>query len=748
MKHVLAAEKRSSMNSFFQKILKPRRFTFSGLLFAGLFLFSGLQPVLASEDPDASYNFNVAPAEEPVKIDEYSRVGAKATYNYTGINGAAAYAEFECTGNNVALKNSYLGGWEIKDYGGYCYNPDDSFNPSAKTPSHIDILAYSKCDDTQVKDAASNPYCVWEADKNGIEQITGDTGDDMFKVLALGDDGADINGFFVYTKIGNISTHGRLSYIDRISGGEFSQKDVMFPSSDSDFVNFVDTHDFLPASPAEVKTYGAGDSVHDADMMYDFHDVNAGASTTTLYVEAAENHGNKKLRIHKESGAGKLVLAPKDANGNRIETVYAEASESYNISSDYEVHLIASGNEDVEVITPNAHIDAGRIYHIRKADYSSGVLNVKLIDSNNDLQNTISLTDAHDTVRIESDGEKWVQKESLLGALPIQDDKVMVVSNGMQWVNLPVAVEAACYPLEVDICPNVPPVAVTDAYTVCEVDASRSDQCPANDMAGGASIYKDTGSDNGGLIFKLPVLDNDYDPNGDPMSITRIFGVQKLPRNHKVWVHDSGKFLLYQAGQDGNSNNELVKFQYEISDPYDAKDTTHVTVQLKDYNSPLVLDLDGDGVEIVAKKDSNAYFDMDMDGIAERTAWIGADDGWLVLDRNQDGIINDRSELFGNVDGFSHGFEHLASLDSDQNGFIDMGDDMFGNLQIWQDKNGDGFSDGNELTSLMHWDIASIDLDAEFVNEVINGQWESHRSTYTFADGTEGQISDIWFEST
>jgi len=46
--------------------------------------------------------------------------------------------------------------------------------------------------------------------------------------------------------------------------------------------------------------------------------------------------------------------------------------------------------------------------------------------------------------------------------------------------------------------------------------------------------------------------------------------------------------------------------------------------------SRLVLDLDGDGLDIVQIEDSNAYFDLDEDGFAEKTAWIGADDGFLA----------------------------------------------------------------------------------------------------------------------
>ena len=63
-------------------------------------------------------------------------------------------------------------------------------------------------------------------------------------------------------------------------------------------------------------------------------------------------------------------------------------------------------------------------------------------------------------------------------------------------------------------------------------------------------------------------------------------------------------------------------------------------------HDPLVFDLDGDGVETLASQ-AGARFDHDRNGFAEQTGWVDSDDGFLVMDRNGDGIINDGRELFG-----------------------------------------------------------------------------------------------------
>jgi hypothetical protein len=62
--------------------------------------------------------------------------------------------------------------------------------------------------------------------------------------------------------------------------------------------------------------------------------------------------------------------------------------------------------------------------------------------------------------------------------------------------------------------------------------------------------------------------------------------------------------------------------------------------------SPIMLDLDGDGVETVSLN-NGTYFDHAADGFAEQTGWVGKDDGLLVRDLNGNGVIDSGRELFG-----------------------------------------------------------------------------------------------------
>lgn len=109
---------------------------------------------------------------------------------------------------------------------------------------------------------------------------------------------------------------------------------------------------------------------------------------------------------------------------------------------------------------------------------------------------------------------------------------------------------------------------------------------------------------------------------------------------------------------------------------------------------PLVLDLDGDGVELVPVDQSQAHFDFDFDGFREKTGWVAADDGTLIADRNQNGVVDGVEELFGSPT--QDGFSALALEDANGDGRIDMADPIFATLRVWRDLNGDGAGTADE----------------------------------------------------
>ncbi|BCM25593.1 hypothetical protein [Methyloradius palustris] len=183
--------------------------------------------------------------------------------------------------------------------------------------------------------------------------------------------------------------------------------------------------------------------------------------------------------------------------------------------------------------------------------------------------------------------------------------------------------------------------------------------------------------------------------------------------------------------------------------------------------SPLILDLDGDGVETTTL-DNGVYFDHDGNSFAQKTAWASADDGMLVRDIDGNGIIDNGSELFGNNTALStgtnaaNGFAALADLDSNQDGKIDSTDTAFSTLQIWQDTNQDGVSQISELKTLTQANVQSINLGYTSTAYTIsnpgigqsnigyqldaNGNEQRELGTYTTTTNQTRSINDIWFK--
>jgi hypothetical protein len=90
---------------------------------------------------------------------------------------------------------------------------------------------------------------------------------------------------------------------------------------------------------------------------------------------------------------------------------------------------------------------------------------------------------------------------------------------------------------------------------------------------------------------------------------------------------------------------------------------------------PIVLDLNGDGVQTLALGATTGTFDLMNTGTAVRSGWISADDGFLAMDTNGNGVIDDRSELFGGAVG--EGVAKLAQLDTNRDGVVDARDPSF-----------------------------------------------------------------------
>ena len=264
----------------------------------------------------------------------------------------------------------------------------------------------------------------------------------------------------------------------------------------------------------------------------------------------------------------------------------------------------------------------------------------------------------------------------------------------------------------------------------------------------------DNRSENGDLIFTTPsgrevILKG----RGEPEDLEEEDPQPNLPPN----VFD-GEGNLYKPDEKGKYrpvDNGLPPFTPDEPNK-DKGNTTDGKKHAESQSSPLVVDLDGDGIETLGSG-VGIYFDHDNNGFSEDTGWVGKDDGLLVRDINGNGQIDNGTELFGNNTLLSNGekakngFEALKELDSNNDNVFDQNDAAWNEVKVWKDGNSNGVVDDGELLTMEQAGITGVDLN--YVDHNYNGDHSDEHGntckqegTFTKTDGSTGQISDIWFD--
>ena len=264
------------------------------------------------------------------------------------------------------------------------------------------------------------------------------------------------------------------------------------------------------------------------------------------------------------------------------------------------------------------------------------------------------------------------------------------------------------------------------------------------------------------------VLNNDDVGNDDPGEVieftatlwgnTQTYTV--VPGGTFIDTH-AGRLTLFQDGSyelltdnDSWRGNETVTVMYTMRDNDGDTSSAQLTIthrdappppppQNGDGGCPLVLDLDGDGIEMTTRSEG-VLFDIWDNGELNQTAWVRPDDALLAIDGNGDGIIDSHSELIGDIT--TDGFSELATYNSNGDGVIDANDSIWGELLAWRDLNQDGVSQDGELFTMDQVGISSISLNTIQTDYYNNGSWVPVEGSFTFEDGREGLTADVWFD--
>jgi len=164
---------------------------------------------------------------------------------------------------------------------------------------------------------------------------------------------------------------------------------------------------------------------------------------------------------------------------------------------------------------------------------------------------------------------------------------------------------------------------------------------------------------------------------GNPEQAAQGWGV--LYERHETY-HESETTQFAAQGVVVTADGQRIEIGIELNMSRSFTSTLDETVQIGDVplKDPLVINFDGTAAQLTQE---TFAFDIDADGADNQIAFVDPGSGFLALDANSDGVVNDGSELFGALSG--DGFGELAAYDGDQNGWIDENDAIYSRLRIW-----------------------------------------------------------------
>lgn len=172
--------------------------------------------------------------------------------------------------------------------------------------------------------------------------------------------------------------------------------------------------------------------------------------------------------------------------------------------------------------------------------------------------------------------------------------------------------------------------------------------------------------------------------------------------SHSETTHVSEKLEFKSSGKVKSTDGREIDF--ELNMRMERETYEHSSIDIKAGQAlidPIVIQTDTIPPGLADKK---IKFDLDLDGTLDEMSVPRQGSGFLVFDRNENGKIDDGSELFGPQSG--HGFSELRALDSDGNGWLDENDVDYNSLQIWSmDESGE-----MQLTGLIEADVGAIYL--------------------------------------
>ncbi len=241
-------------------------------------------------------------------------------------------------------------------------------------------------------------------------------------------------------------------------------------------------------------------------------------------------------------------------------------------------------------------------------------------------------------------------------------------------------------------------------------------------------------------------------PSAESLQGPKTAGEGTVPQQAGYGVEYERQETHYEAEQTGFQAQGMVKtadgreiaFSLQFSMSREHLQQNEVSVRLGDAarqaKDPLVINFTGGTAQLTPTKFS---FDLNADGSAELISFVAPGSGFLALDKNQDGKINNGGELFGPASG--NGFSELAAYDQDGNQWIDENDAVFSQLKAWRkDAQGnDQLAALNEIgVGALYLGNAATEFSFMDANRQLDGQLRSS-GIYLNENGSAGSMQQI-----
>lgn len=207
-------------------------------------------------------------------------------------------------------------------------------------------------------------------------------------------------------------------------------------------------------------------------------------------------------------------------------------------------------------------------------------------------------------------------------------------------------------------------------------------------------------------------------------------------------LHEVEVTRFEAAGAVRTSDGKEIRFQLSLEMSREFYQETNLSIREGDgvKKDPLVINFAGTAAQLT---DQKFAFDLDSEGKTEQMSFVGAGSGFLALDMNANGVIDNGSELFGTLSG--NGFADLAAFDSDGNQWIDENDAVYSRLRVWS-KDAAG---KDQLRTLAQHNVGALYLgnvatpfDLKNSANDLQGQVRSS-GVYLHEDGSAGTLQQI-----